>query len=226
MDVIAPVDESTRKKRVAYEKADKLRSDSKRTVVGIDHKRTAIHVSLSVLLIRVTILITVPLSHQQTYKRYEDQRELDRKREKEKAEMDAKKQLIEAAKVAALKVATATSLRLPVSVSKPSYQTTTSTSTASSSSSSSSSSPSSVLTPLIPHAMRSPTFRSGQRTIIPVNNFAAMQRAKEKIDQMKAAKGVKGITIAQSASKATGRIAHSNKTTQNVSIFVGLSLNL
>ncbi|KAG4075880.1 hypothetical protein HA402_003706 [Bradysia odoriphaga] len=186
MDVVAPVDESTRKKRVAYDKAEKLRSDSMKPVVGIDHKRNAMH---------------------QTYKRYENQRELDRKREKEKAEMDAKKQLIEATKIAALKVATATSLRLPVSVSKPSYQTTTSTSTATSSPSTSS-----VLTPLIPHAMRSPAFRSGQRTITPVNNFAAIQRAKEKIDQMKAAKG---MTVAQSASKVTGRIAHANKAVQN-----------
>lgn len=126
--------------------------------------------------------------------------------------MDAKKLLIEATKVAALKVATATSLRLPVSVSKPTYQTTTSsTGTASSSSSSSTNT---VLTPLIPHAMRSPAFRSGQRSITPVSNFAAIQRAKEKIDQMKAAKG---ITVAQSAPKSTGRIAHSNKVTQNVS---------
>lgn len=141
------------------------------------------------------------------YKRYEDQRELDRKREKEKAENDAKKQLLEAAKIAALKAATATTLRLPPSVSKPSYQTTTFTST--------SSSTSSVLTPLIPQAMRSPAaFRSGQRTITPVSNFAAIQRAKEKIDQMKAAKG---ITVAQSASKVAGRVAHANKAVQDVS---------
>lgn len=141
------------------------------------------------------------------YKRYDDQRELDRKREREKTEIDAKKQLIEATKIAALKVATATSLRLPTSISKPSYQTTNSTTTASSSTSS-------VLTPLIPQAMRSPAFRPGQRSITPVNNFAAIQRAKEKIDQMKAAKG---FTLAQSAPKNTGRVAHANKAIQNVS---------
>lgn len=131
---------------------------------------------------------------------------MDRKREKEKAENDAKKQLLEATKLAALKAATATSLRLPLSVSKPSYQTTSTTST----------SPI-VLTPLIPLAKRSQAVvRPGQRTITPVNNFAAMQRAKEKIEQMKAAKG---ITLAQTASKTTGRIAHSNKGIHNVSIY-------
>lgn len=159
---------------------------------------------------RLTVII---VSLQQIYKRYEDQKELDRKREKEKAEIDAKKQLIEATKIAALKVATATSLRLPLSVSKPSFQNTSSTTTTSTSISSSTSS--SVLTPLIPVAMRPPSFRPGQRSIIPVNNFAAIQRAKEKVDQMKAAKG---ITVAQSSSKSTGRIAHANKAVQNVSL--------
>lgn len=45
IDVVVPVDESTRKKRVAYEKAEKVRFDSKKPVVGIDHKRNAMHVS-------------------------------------------------------------------------------------------------------------------------------------------------------------------------------------
>lgn len=119
--------------------------------------------------------------------------------------------MIEATKIAALKVATATSLRLPHSISKPSHQATSSTT---STSTSIASSTSSVLTPLLPQAMRSPAFRPGQRSITPVNNFAAIQRAKEKIDQMKAAKG---ITLAQSAPKHTGRIAHANKAVQNVS---------
>lgn len=148
------------------------------------------------------------------YKRYEDQREFDRKREKEKFENETKKQLIEAAKMAALKAATAKTLRLPASISKPSYQTTTLSSMSSSTITIASSSTNSVLTPLIPQAMRSPAIRSVQRTITPVNNFAAIQRAKEKIDQMKAAKG---ITVAQSASKVTGRVAHANKAIQNVS---------
>ncbi|KAJ6637931.1 RNA exonuclease 1 like [Pseudolycoriella hygida] len=177
----SPAEESTGRKRVAYEKAEKLRSDSKKPVVGADHKRNAMH---------------------QIYKRYEDQRELDRKREKDRTENDAKKQLVEATKVAALKVVTATSLRIPPSMSKASCQST----------SSNTSSTTTTLTPLIPQSMRTPLYRTGPRTITPVNNFAAMQRAKEKIDQMKAAKG---ITVAQSASKSTGRIAHSNKATQN-----------
>lgn len=69
--------------------------------------------------------------------------------------------------------------------------------------------------------MRSPAFRSGQRSITPVNNFAAIQRAKDKIDQMKAAKG---LTVAHSASKSTGRIAHGNKAIQNVSFFLFICL--
>lgn len=49
IDVIVPVDESTSKKRVAYEKAAKLRFDSKKPVVGTDHKRNAMHVSCVIL---------------------------------------------------------------------------------------------------------------------------------------------------------------------------------
>lgn len=113
-----------------------------------------------------------------------------------------------------MKAATAASLRLPLSISKPSYQCTSTTTTKSTCTASSTNS---VLTPLLPQAMRSPAFRSGQRSITPVNNFAAIQRAKEKVNQMKAAKG---ITVAQSAPKNIGRIAHGNKAVTNVSFIV------
>lgn len=50
--VTAPVDEVNRKRRIAYEKAEKVR-DSKRPVVGIDHSRNALHVRLSLPAITV-----------------------------------------------------------------------------------------------------------------------------------------------------------------------------
>lgn len=82
-----------------------------------------------------------------------------------------------------------------------------------------------ALTPLISPAALAPPPRFGPR-FGPVSNMLAIERAKEKVQQLKAQKLAQHQqflpkpkimpvqTIAQTASKATGRIAHTNSTIQ------------
>ena len=59
-------------------------------------------------------------------------------------------------------------------------------------------------------------YPSSRGTIAPVSNILAFQRAKEKIDQIKAAKLQ---TFAKTASKHTPRVAHISKAVIEVSFF-------
>lgn len=68
------------------------------------------------------------------------------------------------------------------------------------------------LTPLIAPAALSQQ-RAGPRTFTPVSNILAIQKAKEKIDQLKAAKQQQQLlnqTIAHTVAKGVGRVAHTN----------------
>lgn len=81
------------------------------------------------------------------------------------------------------------------------------------------------LTPLIPPAALAPPPRFGPR-FGPVSNMLAIERAKEKVQQLKAQKLAQHQqflpkpkitpvqTIAQTAPRGTGRIAHTNSTIQ------------
>lgn len=81
------------------------------------------------------------------------------------------------------------------------------------------------LTPLIPPAALVPPPRFGPR-FGPVSNFLAIERAKEKVQQLKAQKlalhqqflpkpKIAPVqTVAQTAARGTGRVAHTNSTIQ------------
>lgn len=87
------------------------------------------------------------------------------------------------------------------------------------------------LTPLIPPAALAPPPRFGPR-FGPVSNMLAIERAKEKVQQLKAQKlalhqqflpkpKIMPVqTIAQTAGKGTGRIAHTNSTIQVFAVHI------
>lgn len=82
------------------------------------------------------------------------------------------------------------------------------------------------LTPLIAPAALVPPPRFGPKSFSPVSNMLAIQRAKEKVQQLKAQKlaqhqqflpkpTVKALppkTVAQTAARGTGRVAHATTT--------------
>lgn len=73
-----------------------------------------------------------------------------------------------------------------------------------------------ALTPLISPSIIA-THRLGPRPIAAVSNMLAIQKAKEKIDQMKAAKlRQQEQTIAHTVSKGSNRVAHVNKAIEPV----------
>lgn len=57
MGGLATVDESSRKKRVAYDKAEKSRPQSTKAVVGVDYKRNAMHVSSAIFILSKIVLL-------------------------------------------------------------------------------------------------------------------------------------------------------------------------
>lgn len=83
--------------------------------------------------------------------------------------------------------------------------------------------PSSNLTPLFSPALLA-AHRASGRSIAPVSNTLALQRAKQKIDEIKAAKQLQeqqrldlpSKTIAQTTAKGSNRVAHANKAVPQV----------
>lgn len=81
------------------------------------------------------------------------------------------------------------------------------------------------LTPLYSPALIA-AHRAATRTIAPVSNSIALQRAKQKIDELKAAKQLQEQqrldlstkTIAHTAAKGASRVAHTNKVVEKVMI--------
>lgn len=140
------------------------------------------------------------LYFQSIYRRRELARIQLEEQQKKKAEIDAANEsrlnAIEATRAAALQAARSTALRLPPSRTSLIPKTPSTAST----------NPQPVLTPLISPALQmASTLHRTRPAITPVSNVLAMQRAKEKIDQMNA---LKRPTIAQTSSKAGSRVAH------------------
>lgn len=186
--------DSSSKKRVAYEQADVRPKYIKTHTVGKNHSQIAMEVSLLIFIIPLFYIINIKkklILLQSILKRQElARKQLEEMQRKEEADKAA-----EAKRIAALEAERMAKLK---SVSKPVY-------------------PSSSRLSLSLAAPQQPTaFQNRMANVrISTPNMLAIMKAKEKIDQIKAAKSP---TMAKTVPKATGRIAHVNKELIDVSV--------
>lgn len=192
---LAKYDDAAKRKRVAHENAERVERPTQHKATN--HVQSALQVgykisnSFHTIIYSHSLIVSPLFSHPQSvFKRQEIVRKQNELKQQKEAESVAKRQKLQEAVAPAPTVVQPspdTSLMPKISSIKP------------------------PLTPIIsPAALITP--RTSYRPIAAVSNLLAIQKAKEKIEEMKAAKlRQQQQTIAHTVAKGAARVAHASK---------------